>query len=351
MKRALSFVAAIAIAVAMFVAGSLGPFSPDRTEASRRAAPAALDSLSPAGGARTLDATIAALQARLTDGPKDPVSLGQLGLAYLQKGRITSDPSYFPKASTLFERSLQADAQNLDSMVGSGLLANAQHRFLQGFRWGQRASRVAPYDSDALGVQVDSLIELGRYANAATTLQRMVDQKPDLASYSRAAYLRELNGDVAGAIAAMSLALDATTQTGDDAGWVRVQLGDLYFGSGRLDRAAHFYGTANRVAPDLSLADIGMARLAAARGDLDGAIAIMAPVVERYPTPQNVSFLGDLHAAAGDTDAARRQYELVDVQRRLFAAGGVRPDVELTIFYADHQERPEATVRLAREQY
>jgi tetratricopeptide (TPR) repeat protein len=351
-KRTLSFLAVIGIALAMFVAGSLGPFAPDPTEATSRGATVSVADLSsPAGGARGLDATIAVLQAKLVDDAENSYLLGQLGLAYLTKGRLSSDPSYFPKAEKLFEQALALDAQNLDAMVGSGLLANAQHRFAEGLGWGKQASEVSPYDPDALGVQVDSLVELGRYKEASSTLQRMVDQKPDLASYSRVAYLRELNGDVAGAIAAMSLALDATTVTGDDAGWVRVQLGDLYFNSGRLDRADEFYGTAAEVAPELALADVGLARVAAARGDLDEAIELMTPVVERYPTPQYVSTFGDLYTASGDPDAAATQYALVDVQRKLFTAGGVLPDVELTVAYADRKLRPAATVKLGKAQY
>ena len=39
-------------------------------------------------------------------------------------------------------------------------------------------------------------VELGRYGAAARTLQRMVDLKPNLASYARVSYLRELHGDL-----------------------------------------------------------------------------------------------------------------------------------------------------------
>lgn len=351
MKRTLSFLAAIGIALAMFVAGSLGPFAADPTEATQGSVSLSVDASSPAGGARNLDATIAVLQSKVSQDPENVFSLSQLGLAYLQKGRLSSDPSYFPKAQELFDQTLSMDPQNLDALVGSGLLANAQHKFDEGLRWGREASKVSPYDPDALGVQVDSLVELGRYKEASVTLQRMVDQKPDLASFSRVSYLRELNGDVAGAIAAMNLALGATTVTGDDAGWVRAQLGDLFFNSGRLNRASEFYETAIEVAPELAVAQAGRARVAAARGDLDRAIEIMTPVVNRYPTPFYASTLGDLYAANGDAENARRQYALVDVQRKLFAAVGVEPDVELTVSYADRGVRPAETLELARSQY
>ena len=43
------------------------------------------------------------------------------------------------------------------------------------------------------------------YADALHTVQTMVDMRPDLSSYSRASYVRELHGDVTGAIEAMQV--------------------------------------------------------------------------------------------------------------------------------------------------
>ena len=69
----------------------------------------------------------------------------------------------------------------------------------------------------------------GRYGAAIATVQRMVDLRPDLASYSRVAYLRELHGDIAGAIDAMQLAVSAAGPATENTEYVRVQLGNLYF--------------------------------------------------------------------------------------------------------------------------
>ena len=50
-----------------------------------------------------------------------------------------------------------------------------------------------------LGIMGDAQTELGRYDQALATVQRMVDLRPDLASYSRVSYQRELHGDLPGA--------------------------------------------------------------------------------------------------------------------------------------------------------
>jgi len=50
-----------------------------------------------------------------------------------------------------------------------------------------RARRLAPELVAPLGVLVDANVELGRYGEGERTLQRMVDLKPNLASYARVA--------------------------------------------------------------------------------------------------------------------------------------------------------------------
>jgi tetratricopeptide (TPR) repeat protein len=255
-----------------------------------------------------------------------------------------------PKAGALLHRALQGGPNNVDAMIGLGLVANARHRFDRGLAWGRRATAVNSYSAAARGVIVDALVELGRYAEAGDELQRMVDLKPDLASFSRVSYLRELNGDVPGAIAAMRRALSATPELGEDSSWVRSQIGDLYFGVGDISAAREWYGSAVEVAPDYHVPKVGLARVAAARGEINGAIQTMRGVVDSYPSLQNVIFLGDLFAAAGRTGDAREAYRLVYAQRRLLGSNGVMPDVEMTLFYAD-RAGVRNTVGLARSQY
>ena len=79
-----------------------------------------------------------------------------------------------------------------------GSLANARHDFRAGLRYGERARAAAPGVVKPYGVIVDAQVELGRYDAAERTLQRMVDLKPNLSSYARVSYFRELHGDLRG---------------------------------------------------------------------------------------------------------------------------------------------------------
>ena len=118
---------------------------------------------------------------------------------------------------------------------GLGTLAAARHDFAAALRWGRRAVRTAPFDADAYGLLGDAQVELGRYRAAFASFQRMVDTRPDLASYARVSYALELRGNVAGAIDAMRAAADVAARPAD-AAWAAAQVGKLHLGAGRIDR-------------------------------------------------------------------------------------------------------------------
>ena len=71
----------------------------------------------------------------------------------------------------------------------------------------------------------------------------------------------------------------------------------------------------------------------------------------RVPLPQYVSFLGDLDGALGHRAAAAKQYALIGVIERLLAANGVRNDLDIALFDADHGSSPARTVAFARKGY
>ncbi len=156
--------------------------------------------------------------------------------------------------------------------MGLGALAAAQHDFAAALRWGRRAVRTAPFDADAYGVLGDAQLELGRYPAAFASFQRMVDTRPDLASYARVSYALELRGNVAGAIDAMRAAFDVAAGR-PDAAWAAAQIGKLHFGAGRIDDGREWFRRARAADPGSMEAEAGLALVAWASGDLPAAIA------------------------------------------------------------------------------
>lgn len=295
--------------------------------------------------------TIARLQERLRRAPNDVDAAASLGLAYLQRARETGDQGLYGQAEQALEVALAGNPQHLDALVGRGALALARHQFGEALEWGERARAVAPQRAVVYGVLTDAYVELGRYEEAVAAAQQMIDIRPDRDSYSRVAYLRELHGDVAGAIAAMELAVDAGAPGTEGTAWSYVQLGNLALGQGDVARAEEAYRAALVEWPGYAHAEAGLARVAVARGDDARAAARYATALERLPLPEFAIALGELYAHMGRPTDAERQYELVRAMQQLNAAAGVDVDMELALFDADHGDDPAGTVARARAAY
>src|SRR5215207_1532889 len=297
------------------------------------------------------DAQIASLQERLRTNPEDWQSYSQLGLVYLQKARETGDPTYYQKTEEALEKALSFQPDDYASVAVKGALALARHDFHSALEWGEKAKQLNPDRTYAYGVIADAQIELGRYEEAVATLQTMVDLRPDMSSYSRISYIRELHGDTEGALEMMQLAVDSGTPNGENTAWVRTQLANLYFNTGDLDRAELEYERTLQDRPNYVYAIAGLGRVDAARGKLDEAIQLLQQTVTIMPMPEFVITLGDLYQASGQQDAADQQYQLVAAIEKLYRANGVDMDMEIALFNADHEQNLVETLALARKAY
>ena len=244
-------------------------------------------------------AEVARLQAELRRRPGEPRLLTQLGVAYVARARETADPTFYVKAAGVLGQASRLDPGDPATMVARGLLDLGRHDFGSALTWGTRAARANPDLPDALGVIFDAQVELGRYQAAVVTAQAMVDRKPAQGSLARVSYARELLGDPAGAVAAMVQAAAAGGDSPADRAYVQTLIGNLHLGAGRLAPAEAAYRRALDGLPSYGLAEVGMARVAAARGDLAGAARLLEPAAARLPLPATVALLGDVRAAHG----------------------------------------------------
>lgn len=301
--------------------------------------------------ALTTGARIEALQQRLTRDGNDAGAAVELAAAYLQQTRETGDPSFYGRAEALLAGVLERDPANAGAMAWMGALDLARHDFTGALDWGRRARALQPDLLAAFPVLIDASVELGRYDDAVRLSDAFVGLRPDLASYTRVSYLRELHGDRVGAIQALELALDTVPEGSEPHAWTRVQLANLYRTQGDLATARREYERTLAGYPEYAPALAGLARVTAAEGDLAAAIAL-AERAAVIPLAEYVILLGDLQSAAGNATEAARQYALVDVLMQLQQANGVTVDLELALFAADHPQAlgktPDDVAALAR---
>jgi tetratricopeptide (TPR) repeat protein len=293
------------------------------------------------------DGEIARLQAAVRAAPGDPRRETDLADAYVQKVRETGDVGYYSRADGLLRRAAARAPRDPGVLISQGTLALARHDFAGALELGRRAQAAAPDSRAADPVVVDSLVELGRYRAAERALQAMVDAKPNLASYARVSYFRELHGDLDGAVAVMRRAIAAGGAVPENVAYVQSLLGHLELARGHQGEARAAFASSLRGVRGYVPALVGLARLDGARGDLDGAIRRWREVVERLPLPEYVVGLGEAELAAGRRADARRDLALVGAEQKLLASAGVNTDVELALYEADHGDRARG-VELAR---
>jgi tetratricopeptide (TPR) repeat protein len=291
------------------------------------------------------------LQERLKQNPDDQRAYVLLGAAYLQKVRETGDPTYYGKTEEALTRALDLQSDDFAAMIQMGALALSRHQFHEALIWGEKARAISPGTALIYGVIGDAQIELGQYDAALDTFQTMVDLRPDLSSYSRASYVRELHGDIPGAIEAMQRAVQAGGSNAENTNWARVQLGYLYLNSGDVVEAEAQFNEALAFYPGYVHAIAGLGRVRAAQGKTDEAIKLLNQAVGIIPMPDFVITLGDLYQTTGQQKAASQQYKLVTTIEKLYRANGVDSDLEIALFNADHDQNLNETLALARKAY
>jgi tetratricopeptide (TPR) repeat protein len=164
-------------------------------------------------------------------------------------------------------------------------------------------------------------------------------------------YLRELNGDIEGAIQAMQMAIDAGAPDGENTAWCMVQLGTLYLNSGRLAEADREYRMALTHFPNYIHAYAGLAKVAVAQKDFATATHYYQKAIDGVPLPEFLIALGEAYDRMGKPDDARQQYALVQAIQKIYRATGVNMDLEMVLFNADHGGDIVSTVELASREW
>ena len=218
-------------------------------------------------------ASMQGLLAKLRADPNDQKSRLLLAEAYMQEGRITGNHPYYDAAAMqLLQEVLKANPDNFEALCCQASLSLTQHHFSQGLVLAQRAQEINPSSGYVYGLLTDANVELGHYDEAVKMADKMNQVRPDLTAYARVSYLREIYGDMPGAIQAMDMAVKAGYSGLEQTEWSRVALGHLYEVSGQLDKAAGYYEQALVMRPNYAYALAGLARVAAAKKDYTTAI-------------------------------------------------------------------------------
>lgn len=244
---------------------------------------------------------------------KDPEDLKQyvtLATAYISEGRITGNNTYYGNAAVrVLNKVIESKTGNKDLVFQSLSLKSAvllnMHQFKDALAVAQQGVALNNYNSGIFGALVDANVELGNYDEAVKDCDKMISIRPDLRSYSRASYLRQIYGQNPGAIEAMKMAVDAGMPGAENTEWARTNLADLYLSNGHLDTAYLLYATSLSYRPDYPFALIGLAKIEKAKKNYDSAIACTKNAIQVLSEASFVSLLADLYELKGDAAKAK----------------------------------------------
>ncbi len=229
--------------------------------------------------AKYVQKQFADLMKQVRTNPDDIKSRIALAALYIQEARVTGDYMYYdPAAMKYVDEVLEKDSLNFEALTFKALLCLSQHHFAEGLALAEKARAINSYNAFVHGILVDAHVELGNYTKAVEEAEKMISIRPDLRSYSRISYLREIHGDYPGAIEAMKLAVDAGAPGEEATEWARVHLGHLYEMTGDLKSAEmHYLFTLER-RPGYAYAIAGQGHLAMLLGEYDKAKAFYLQV-------------------------------------------------------------------------
>jgi tetratricopeptide (TPR) repeat protein len=199
--------------------------------------------------------------------PDDIKAKLQLAMAYVQESRVTGNHAYYDEAAfKLVSQVLEKEPTNYDAMSVKTTILLSQHHFADALTAANEFVKLYPAAAFGYGLLTDANLELGNYTEAIKACDKMNAIRPDLRSYSRAAYLREIHGDYAGAKDAMLLAVKSGVPALEQTEWCRVQLGHLYEKTNDLKKAEELYTESLAIRPDYAYALAGLGRLAMKNG-------------------------------------------------------------------------------------
>jgi tetratricopeptide (TPR) repeat protein len=192
--------------------------------------------LMPHPGSEPVDSLIRREQALLSAAPQAPLAWERLGFLFLAKARL-GDVSHALRAGHCAALSAASGGDSSQALLIQGMAYQQSHRFRDAEAAARKLVRRRGLAQD-LGLLGDALLDLGRTREAIDAYQKMLDRKPGSQAYARAAHVRWLRGDQAGAEEAMEMAARAaTTRDREAAAWIRAQLALYRMRSGRFPEA------------------------------------------------------------------------------------------------------------------
>ena len=284
--------------------------------------------------------------------PRHYHGYNELALALTQRARETADPRYYRQAADAVRTSLELSPDNFEALKVSTWALLGQHRFAAALALATTLNARVPDDLMVYGMLTDANIELGNYDDAEKSAQWMLDLRPgNIPALTRAAYLRELFGDIEGAIALMQSAFGRMPfQETEDRAWVLTLIGHLELVRQRPVEAEQAIQQALDLFPNYHYALGTLAEVRTAQKRHRDAAQLQQQRYVVAPHPENLYELAEAQARAGLTAEAARSYAAFETGARVEMASDDNANRELISYLVGAGKKPVEGLTLAQRE-
>jgi tetratricopeptide (TPR) repeat protein len=268
-------------------------------------------------------------------------ALERLGYLYVARARAANDPGDYKLAEAAAECLESRNPGDPAALLLRGHVLHQLHRFAEAEQIARTliAKRTVVLDLGLLG---DALMEQGRLDEAAAAYQQMLDLKPFFQSYTRAAHMRWLKGDLDGAITAIRLAIDAASpRDPESSAWARTRLAAYELQRGKLAEAESAAAAALEKEPGYAAALLTLGRIRIAQRRAADALDVLRRAARLNPLPEYQWALADALRLQGlDAEAA-------GIEQVLLTNGAASDPRTLSLYLATRRTQPQDALQLA----
>ena len=285
--------------------------------------------------------------------PKNFEAYNALALALSRRARETSDVVYYTQAEEALKKSFAIAPDNFDGARTHVWLLLGKHEFAAALEEAKKLNKRMLDDVMVYGFLTDANVELGNYKDAETAAQWMLDLRPgNQPGLTRAAYLRELFGDVDGSLELMNMAYQSTPPSEvEDGAWIITQMAHLKLAAGKLSDAEGLCQQALHMFPGYHYVLANLAKIRIQQKRYDEAVVLLK---QRYDAASHAENLYDLAAAlelAGRHNEAHQAFAEFERKSLLETDRADNSNHELIYYYADHAHEPAKALAVAEREY
>jgi len=296
--------------------------------------------------------SVAQAEKLIAKNSKDFEAYNALALALSRRARETSDVMFYTQAEEALQRSFEISPGNFDGEKIRVWLLLGKHEFAAALEAAQKLNKKMPDDVMLYGFLTDANVELGNYKDAETAAQWMLDLRPgNIPGLTRAAYLRELFGDIDGALDLMEMAYESTPPSeSEDRAWILTQIAHLDLMIGKSSQAENLIQQALVMFPGYHYALGNLAKVRIQQKRYTEATELLKQRYQAAPHAENLYDLAEAFNLAGRAEEANKALVEFEQKSLVESHRADNSNHELIFYYADHAKQPAKALELAKRE-